>query len=797
MGWNRKFTITAKLASLVGVAVLGFLCYGVIALSTLNELKVNGPVYERIVQGKDLIADILPPPEYILETYLVAHQMLDERDPARLEALITRSESLKHDFDDRHAYWVEHLPDAPVKAVMTVQSYQPALTFFDVLKSQYIPALRRGDQAAARRLLDGSLRDSYDHHRAAIDSVVALSNTINAAEEAQARATIGQRTVVLVGLGGVIVLLVCLFGFWIVRGIVGPLGTTVKVLEAVAAGDLSRTLEAGSRDEVGRLAEALNQTTAGIRTALQAESIDWAEVGRQREEVNRIRQLVENATINIAFADRDLRVRFANPAFVGTISRLQGTLDISADRLLGVSVESFPGHQVDVLRDPARLPWQSRIEIGAEVIDLSATAILDANRQFIGPMLTWDVVTDRIAAERKAREAQEREQRQAEESRERDRQAAEATRERERAEAEREREALGREQRVAEEQAARERAQAERERQQADELRAKVDSILVVVDAAAGGDLTHEVTVRGEDAIGRLGTSLARFFADLRTSVGGIIRNAENLTSASGELSRVSEGLSGTADRTSSQAGVVSAASEQVSSNVQTVATGAEEMTASIREIAKNASEAARVAIEAVRAAGETNETVVKLGESSAEIGKVIKVITAIAQQTNLLALNATIEAARAGEMGKGFAVVANEVKELAKETARATEEISGKIEAIQGDTGRAVSAIRTIAEIVNRISDIQTTIASAVEEQTATTNEIGRNVTEAAKGSAEIAEGISAVAQAARDTTDGAATGRKSTQELARMAAELHSLVARFRIRSVESPRHVVERAA
>jgi methyl-accepting chemotaxis protein len=170
-----------------------------------------------------------------------------------------------------------------------------------------------------------------------------------------------------------------------------------------------------------------------------------------------------------------------------------------------------------------------------------------------------------------------------------------------------------------------------------------------------------------------------------------------------------------------------------------------------------------------------------KLGDSSAEIGQVIKVITSIAQQTNLLALNATIEAARAGEAGKGFAVVANEVKELAKETARATEDISRKIEAIQNDTKSAVSAIGQIALVINQINDISNTIASSVEEQTATTTEIGRNVTEAAKGSAEIAQNITAVAQAAQSTTSGAADSLKASTELARMAADLQKNVSRF----------------
>ena len=268
-----------------------------------------------------------------------------------------------------------------------------------------------------------------------------------------------------------------------------------------------------------------------------------------------------------------------------------------------------------------------------------------------------------------------------------------------------------------------------------------------------------------------------------RITLGHVLKevsdSAQTLSSASEELSANSQQMVANAEETAAQAGVVSAAAQQVSTNVQTVAAGTEEMSASIREIAKNAQEAAKVAAIGVVAADSASDTISKLGLSSAEIGKVIKTITSIAQQTNLLALNATIEAARAGEAGKGFAVVANEVKELAKETAKATEDISQKIEKIQSDTSHAVAAISEINGVINKISDYQNTIASAVEEQTATTNEITRNISEAAQGSTEIAQNILGVAEAARNTTMGATDTEKAALELARMAASLQSTVS------------------
>ena len=309
-----------------------------------------------------------------------------------------------------------------------------------------------------------------------------------------------------------------------------------------------------------------------------------------------------------------------------------------------------------------------------------------------------------------------------------------------------------------------------------------------VLQKVAGGDLTAHVEGNYQGDHARIKNDINVMADKLAENMGQISQNAQTLASSSEELSAVSEQMSSNAEETSSQANVVSAASEQVSKNIQTVATATEEMSSSIKEIAKNATEAARIATSAVRTAESTNATVGKLGDSSAEIGQVIKVITSIAQQTNLLALNATIEAARAGEAGKGFAVVANEVKELAKETAKATEDISRKIEAIQGDTKGAVEAIGQITTIINQLNDISNTIASAVEEQTATTNEISRNVSEAAKGSSQIVENIVSVATAAKSTTEGATNTQTAAQELARMAAELQRLVGQFRFDSLGS---------
>ncbi len=537
---------------------------------------------------------------------------------------------------------------------------------------------------------------------------------------------------------------------------------------AAGEGDLTARARLKGDNELRDAAEAFNHALDGMQNALDATRVDWQQVGQQRKEVTLIKQLVENAPINILYADRELVLQYLNPAAQATFRRLQAHLPVPVEDMVGRPIDilhrDLTGQRA-LLADASRLPHQMRFTHGAETLDFLAAPIRDEQGSLIGTMVTLEVVTAKLRLEREAADARERGEA-----------AAEAGRAAERDEAERRQQEAGEREQA-------QRTAAERERTQAAELRAKVDAILAVVEAAGQGDLTRSIPVRGEDAVGRLGEGLDAFFRNLRGSVANITRTATTVSEATGRVDAVGRRLGTAAAETSAQAGVVSAAADEVSRNVQTVASGTEEMSASIREIAKSAASAADVAARAVTVAQRTNATVGKLGESSAEIGKVIKVITTIAEQTNLLALNATIEAARAGEAGKGFAVVANEVKELAKETARATEEIGGKIEAIQQDTGDAVTAIREISTIIDQISSIQTTIAGAVEEQTATTNEMTRNIAEAARGAQEIAHNIQGVAATAGEASAGVAESEVAAGELGQAAAALQALVVQFRI--------------
>jgi methyl-accepting chemotaxis protein len=560
-------------------------------------------------------------------------------------------------------------------------------------------------------------------------------------------------------------------------------------------------------------------------------------------EAARIHNMMENAPVNTIFADLDLVIRYMNPASLETLRSLEAHLPIRADEIVGSSIDVFhrhPEHQRKLLADPRNLPHEADIQVGPETLKLLVSSVEDAEGQQMGLMVTWEVITEKL---RMRRDIEERMQNSQATSRvlEAVQQAKTAEEVAERSLAvirevfgwsygsyftrDREQNVLRFESEVgsvspqfrqvneaatfAEGVGLCGRAWQRRDLVFVKDLgeltdcvrresaqRAGVKSGLcvpIILKGQVAGtmdffaleevELSEERLQALRDIAQMIGSGMQRTAEEARNArlVQQLTESSGALSASSEELLAVSQTMGATAEETSQQATVVSAAAEQVSRNVQTVTAGVEELDTSIKEIAKNANEAAQVAGEGVQVAQMTNETVAKLGESSGEIGKVIKVITSIAQQTNLLALNATIEAARAGEAGKGFAVVANEVKELAKETAKATEDIGQKIEAIQTDTAGAVDAIGRISGIIDRINDIQTTIAGAVEEQTATTNEISRNVGEAARGSAEIAENITSVADAARSTTEGAADTQNAATELGRMAADLERIVAQL----------------
>jgi methyl-accepting chemotaxis protein len=382
--------------------------------------------------------------------------------------------------------------------------------------------------------------------------------------------------------------------------------------------------------------------------------------------VGRIQSMMDNIPINVMMADKEGKILYLNPKSLQTLTGIEKDLPIPVAKILNHSFDVFhknPSHQKKLVADDRNLPHKANIKLGQNTLSLLATPVYDNNRNYLGPMVTWEIITDRLLLVQNVTEA------------------------------------------------------------------------------------------------------------------------SRQLAAASAELNATATQLSGNAERSTSVANSTASASEEVSQGVRTVATNTEEMSASIKEIARNAAEASTTSATTLKQAQSTNLTITALGQSSQEIGNVIKVISSIAQQTNLLALNATIEAARAGDAGRGFAVVANEVKELAKQTAKATEDITSKITGIQKESTGAVEAVAAIGQTIEKLNGIAGAIAASVEEQAATTNEVSRVVQESAKGVLNITDNVKIVSQSASETLVGANQVLTAAKSLSELATRLDELVKKIEI--------------
>lgn len=376
----------------------------------------------------------------------------------------------------------------------------------------------------------------------------------------------------------------------------------------------------------------------------------------------RLMNMLDEMPINVIAADAEtLEINYINKTSIDTLRPLQSLLPVPVDQLMGQCIDIFhknPAHQRTLLADPSNLPHSAKIQLAEHTLDLRVSAITDKSGAYLGPMVSWSVVTEQV-----------------------------------------------------------------------------------------------------------------KMIDDFETNVKTVI---DQVSAASEEMRATSQSMAEMADDAAGKTTTVAAASEEATANVQTVAAAAEELSSSITEIGRQVAQSSEIAQEAVAEAQRTNETVQGLAEASGKIGAVVDLINDIASQTNLLALNATIEAARAGEAGKGFAVVASEVKNLAGQTGSATEEIAGQIDAIQEATSGAVTAIEGIGTTIDKINEIAGAIAAAVEEQGSATEEISRNVQEAATGTQQVTENITSVTESTTETGSSAREVLDAAGELTQFASTL-----------------------
>jgi methyl-accepting chemotaxis protein len=504
------------------------------------------------------------------------------------------------------------------------------------------------------------------------------------------------------------------------------------------------------------------------------------------DSIDEVIGLLENAPTNIIYCENDLVIKYLNPSSKRTLQSIEQHLPISVDKIEGSSIDIFhknPAHQRKLLSDDRNLPIKANIHVGPEILDLMVSAIYNSKKEYVGAMVVWDVITKKLETENE----------------------------------------------MAQIYSMMENApinilycgldfKISYINLKSKETLKSIESLLPIkVETILGSSIdvfhrnpAHQRRILADErnyphrAVIKLGDQsldllMSAIFDKNRKMIGSMVTWSvvtervllvKTLEEASAQLGAAAEELSATAtelarnsDSTNRQASTASASAEVVSRGVQTVATNTEEMSAAIKEIARSSSEAASMSKQSMQQTLDTNATISKLGASSREVGSIVKVISSIAQQTNLLALNATIEAARAGDAGKGFAVVANEVKELAKQTAKATDQIAAQIAAIQGDSESAVGAIGGIAKAIEKLNGISMTIAAAVEEQAATTNEVARVVQDSSRGVEGIAGTIKNVMNASSESSAGAAQTLEAAKSLSQLALRLKDLISRIKV--------------
>jgi len=698
-----QLTIKIRFVLILGTLVIGFSLFGLATFKAMTTLNINGPIYQHIVQGKDVIADVLPPPEYILESYMVALQLTVVSDfyDMKTQALVSRFRQLKSAYEARHNFWLTQSLDHTLHDLLLERSYRPAQAFYTEAEQRFLPAIKAGDRDGALTSFQEMGR-SYDEHRIAIDEVTRYATARNADDEAQAQSTIQGYKIVLTGIFVFSVAAAIVLTVLISRGILHSLKNVQQIAGAIAEGDLNSSIDTQQPDEIGDLLRSMNTMQQQLLERITAER-------QAADETLRVKIALDNVSTGVMIADNDRRIIYTNREMSNMLGKAEAKIrqqlpKFSLDRLLDASMDDFhatPLHQAKMLAALSG-PYETSLQVGGRSMMVIANPVVNEQGQRLGTVAEWHDRTDEIIAENEVAAIVEAAAR-GDFSRRLDLDGKDGFLRQ-----------LG--------------GDINRLMQTSE---TGLNDIVRVLNALARGDLTE--TIRNDYAglFGQLKEDANTTVEKLKHIISQIKDATDSINTASKEIAAGNNDLS---HRT-----------EQQAASLQQTAASMEQLTSAVQHNAQNAQQANRLAASASDIAGQgvtvVNDvvaTMADINESSRKIGDIISVIDDIAFQTNILALNAAVEAARAGEQGRGFAVVAVEVRNLAQRAATAAGEIkdliTDSVGKVAGGSQLVAQAGKTMEEILSAVQGVtgmMSEITAASAEQSAGIGQVGQAITQ------------------------------------------------------------------
>ena len=697
----KNLTIKMRFILILGTLVIGFSLFGIATFKAMTTLNVNGPVYQRIAQGKDIIADVLPPPEYIMESYMVALQLTVAEDfyDIKTQALVSRFKKLKAAYQNRHNFWAAQPLDPQLHDLLLERSYLPAQAFYTEADQRFLPAIQAGDRDGVLASFQ-DMRRAYDQHRAVIDELLRYTTERNAEDERQAQAMNSRYNNGLLGIFSFSVAVAILLTILVSRGILHSLHTVQQVAGAIAEGDLDSTIDIEQKDEIGDLLRSMDTMQQQLLERITADR-------KAAEETLRVKIALDNVSTGVMIADNNRNIIYANREVLNILGKAGTNVSkqlpkFAIDKLVGMNMDSFhktPSQQAKML-DALTGAYEANMLVGSRSMVVTANPVINEQGQRLGTVAEWHDRTDELLAES--------------------------------------------------EMAAIVEAAAKGDFTMRFDLNGKngflrhlgqdinrlvetsetgLNDVVRILNALSRGDLTETISNDYAGAFGQLKDDSNTTVEKLKTIVNQIKDAADGISTGSKEIASGNNNLS---YRTEQQA----ASLEQTAASMEQLTSAVQHNAANARQANQLAAKATDIAGKGVEVVGQVVDTMNDINEASHKIGDIISVIDDIAFQTNILALNAAVEAARAGEQGRGFAVVAVEVRNLAQRAATAAGEIkdliTNSVDKVSGGSKLVSQAGRTMEDIVNSIrgvTEMMSEITAASAEQSSGIEQVNQAI--------------------------------------------------------------------